>query len=98
MTGVSPPRLVTAMTRWCHVAPGPRRAASTGNISPPRGVSTANGPAPHHGRPTSGGSTMRSIRHAGGALIAGLLLVAVTAAPALACGGLIGPNGAVNLL
>jgi hypothetical protein len=41
---------------------------------------------------------MRSIRHAGGALIAGLLLVAFTAAPALACGGLIGPNGAVNLL
>ncbi len=41
---------------------------------------------------------MRSIRHAGGALVAGLLLVAVTAAPALACGGLIGPNGAVNLL
>jgi hypothetical protein len=41
---------------------------------------------------------MRSIRHAGGALLAGLLLVAVTAAPALACGGLIGPNGAVNLL
>src|SRR6186713_3423250 len=41
---------------------------------------------------------MRSIRHAGGALLAGLLLVAVTATPALACGGLIGPNGAVNLL
>ena len=41
---------------------------------------------------------MRSIRHAGGALLAGLLLVAVSAAPALACGGLIGPNGAVNLL
>ena len=29
---------------------------------------------------------------------AALLVVAVTAAPALACGGLIGPNGAVNLL
>jgi hypothetical protein len=41
---------------------------------------------------------MRSIKHAGGALVAGLLLVAVSAAPALACGGLIGPNGAVNLL
>jgi hypothetical protein len=41
---------------------------------------------------------MRSINRAGGALIAGLLLVAVSAAPALACGGLIGPNGAVNLL
>ena len=41
---------------------------------------------------------MRSIRHAGGALLAGLLLVAVSAAPALACGGLIGPNGSVNLL
>jgi hypothetical protein len=41
---------------------------------------------------------MRSINRAGGALLAGLLLVAMTAAPALACGGLIGPNGAVNLL
>jgi hypothetical protein len=41
---------------------------------------------------------MRSINRAGGALLAGLLLVALSAAPALACGGLIGPNGAVNLL
>jgi Uncharacterized protein conserved in bacteria (DUF2330) len=44
---------------------------------------------------------MRSITRAGRrtiALVAGLLLVAFTAAPALACGGLIGPNGAVNLL
>ena len=44
---------------------------------------------------------MRSITRAGRrpiALVAGLLLVAFSAAPALACGGLIGPNGAVNLL
>ena len=41
---------------------------------------------------------MSSIRHAGGAVLAALLLVAFTAAPVLACGGLIGPNGAVNLL
>jgi hypothetical protein len=41
---------------------------------------------------------VRSINRAGGALLAGLLLVALSAAPALACGGLIGPNGAVNLL
>jgi hypothetical protein len=44
---------------------------------------------------------MRSITGAGRrsiALAAGLLLVAFSAAPALACGGLIGPNGAVNLL
>ena len=44
---------------------------------------------------------MRSITRAGRrtfALVAGLLLVALSAAPALACGGLIGPNGAVNLL
>ena len=44
---------------------------------------------------------MRSITRAGRRLIAltaGLLLVAISAAPALACGGLIGPNGAVNLL
>ena len=44
---------------------------------------------------------MRSINRAGRrttGIIAGLLLVAFGAAPALACGGLIGPNGAVNLL
>jgi hypothetical protein len=44
---------------------------------------------------------MRSIDRAGRrmlAITAGLLLVAFSAAPALACGGLIGPNGAVNLL
>ena len=44
---------------------------------------------------------MRSITRAGRrtiALATGLLLVAINAAPALACGGLIGPNGAVNLL
>ena len=44
---------------------------------------------------------MRSITRAGRrsiALAAGLLLVAFSAAPALACGGLIGPNGAVNLV
>jgi len=44
---------------------------------------------------------MRSITRTGRrtiALAAGLLLVALSAAPALACGGLIGPNGAVNLL
>jgi hypothetical protein len=34
----------------------------------------------------------------GGGLAAALVLAAVVAAPALACGGLIGPNGAVNLL
>ena len=37
----------------------------------------------------------RSLRSA---LLAGLLLLALGAAPVLACGGLIGPNGAVNLL
>jgi hypothetical protein len=40
----------------------------------------------------------RSIGRAGAALGAALLVIALTAAPALACGGLIGPNGAVNLL
>jgi hypothetical protein len=40
----------------------------------------------------------RSIRRAGAALGAALLVIALTAAPTLACGGLIGPNGAVNLL
>ncbi|MGK2849804.1 MAG: DUF2330 domain-containing protein [Candidatus Limnocylindrales bacterium] len=37
-------------------------------------------------------------RRRASALVIGLLLVAFGAAPALACGGLIGPNGAVNLL
>src|SRR4051794_16226391 len=53
------------------------------------------GPVPQEDR------LMRSITRAGRrpiALAAGLLLVAFSAAPALACGGLIGPNGAVNLL
>jgi hypothetical protein len=40
----------------------------------------------------------RSIRRAGSALGAALLVIALSAVPALACGGLIGPNGAVNLL
>ena len=40
----------------------------------------------------------RSIGRVGGALGAALLVLASTVAPALACGGLIGPNGAVNLL
>src|SRR2546425_12738694 len=38
------------------------------------------------------------MRRFGILLPAGLLAVLVAAAPALACGGLIGPNGAVNLL
>ena len=46
-----------------------------------------------------GRSTMnRSISRAGAAVGAALLVIALSAAPALACGGLIGPNGAVNLL
>jgi hypothetical protein len=40
----------------------------------------------------------RSIRGAGAAIAAALLLIVLSAAPAFACGGLIGPNGAVNLL
>ena len=40
----------------------------------------------------------RSISRAAGAFGAALVLVALAAAPAFACGGLIGPNGAVNLL
>jgi Uncharacterized protein conserved in bacteria (DUF2330) len=40
----------------------------------------------------------RSISRAGAAVGAALALIALTAAPAFACGGLIGPNGAVNLL
>ena len=40
----------------------------------------------------------RSISRAGAALGAALVVVALSAAPAFACGGLIGPNGAVNLL
>ena len=40
----------------------------------------------------------RSIRRGCAALGAGLLVIALSAGPAFACGGLIGPNGAVNLL
>ena len=40
----------------------------------------------------------RSISRAGAACGAAILIIALSAAPALACGGLIGPNGAVNLL
>jgi uncharacterized protein DUF2330 len=40
----------------------------------------------------------RSISRATGAFGAALVLLALAAAPAFACGGLIGPNGTVNLL
>lgn len=40
----------------------------------------------------------RSISRAGAALAAAVILLTLSVAPALACGGLIGPNGAVNLL
>ena len=40
----------------------------------------------------------RSFSRPGVALGAALLIAALSAGPALACGGLIGPNGAVNLL
>lgn len=40
----------------------------------------------------------RAIHRAGAAFGAALLLIALAAGPAFACGGLIGPNGAVNLL
>jgi hypothetical protein len=40
----------------------------------------------------------RSIHRAIGACGAALLVIALSAGPAFACGGLIGPNGAVNLL
>jgi uncharacterized protein DUF2330 len=47
----------------------------------------------HAGHATTGRFT-----RAGAAVGAALALVALAAAPAFACGGLIGPNGAVNLL
>ena len=40
----------------------------------------------------------RTVGRAGASLAAALLLIVLAAAPAFACGGLIGPNGAVNLL
>src|SRR5258708_22942523 len=40
----------------------------------------------------------RPIARAGAALGAAMLALVLAATPALACGGLIGPNGAVNLL
>ena len=41
---------------------------------------------------------VRSISRAGAALAGAVLVIGLSAMPALACGGLIGPNGAVNLL
>ena len=41
---------------------------------------------------------IRSISRAGAALAGAVLVIGLSAMPALACGGLIGPNGAVNLL
>ena len=41
---------------------------------------------------------IRSISRAGAALAGAVLVIGLSAVPALACGGLIGPNGAVNLL
>ena len=43
-------------------------------------------------------SAAKPVRALLGAVAAALLIVALSAAPAFACGGLIGPNGAVNLL
>jgi hypothetical protein len=43
-------------------------------------------------------SIARAGARAGAAIAASLLVVALSAGPAFACGGLIGPNGAVNLL
>src|SRR5258706_10473528 len=47
-------------------------------------------------RPSSGGRTMH--RRLRTALLGAALALIVTAGPTIACGGLIGPNGAVNLL
>jgi hypothetical protein len=43
-------------------------------------------------------SITQALRRSGAAMAASVLLLALAAAPAFACGGLIGPNGAVNLL
>src|SRR6478735_7742034 len=43
-------------------------------------------------------SISRPAARLSGAVGAALLVIALSAVPALACGGLIGPNGAVNLL
>jgi hypothetical protein len=40
----------------------------------------------------------RSIKRTGAAFGAAIFVIALSAAPVLACGGLIGPNGAVNLI
>ena len=63
-----------------------------------RGVSAGNETDPQRSA-IQGGSTMsRPIARAGAGLGAAMLALVLAAAPALACGGLIGPNGAVNLL
>src|SRR4029077_12378788 len=57
------------------------------------------GPVPlSTGRPLGGSLMTRTVERAGASLAAALLLIVLAAAPAFACGGLIGPNGAVNLL
>ena len=43
-------------------------------------------------------TTSRTIARSGFGLMAALILTALVAGPVAACGGLIGPNGAVNLL
>ncbi len=47
---------------------------------------------------TAGPAGSRRRRRLAGSVLAALTILALTAAPTLACGGLIGPNGAVNLL
>src|SRR4051812_26585072 len=73
-------------------------AAAEGTRAPlPESLAPQDRPV---GPAIQGRSTMnRSIIDRSAAAIgAALLIVALSAAPALACGGLIGPNGAVNLL
>src|SRR5689334_18562841 len=92
LTGRLPRRHPAMGLRDARTGTWPTLPASEGpDGADPRGV------GPVHRRIVP----MRSITRAGRrpiALAAGLLLVAISAAPALACGGLIGPNGAVNLL
>ena len=68
------------------------RTVSGGTVS--GGTFSGRAGARHHAR---AGRITRATR-ATAALAAALALVAVATSPAVACGGLIGPNGAVNLL
>ena len=74
------------------VSPGRRQAEPPGTEP---GLGVRRGAAQHRSIHAQGG---RSMRRPWLSVVAAMAALFTLAAPALACGGLIGPNGAVNLL